>query len=115
MKLLIMVIPIVMCLKLEHCKLHKDMCYQTKCDVINDVKLFPTVYPISQDIRTLSDQTSRYKSKCIRIYHGFMLYIFKKLFSLYSAAFDLGHHYLSKYLHCIHIFEHGLGLDIDTL
>ena len=31
------------CLKLEHCKLHKAARHPVKCDVINDVKLFPTV------------------------------------------------------------------------
>ena len=31
-------------LKLERCKLHKYARNPTKCDVINDVKLFPTVY-----------------------------------------------------------------------
>ena len=31
-------------LKLEGCKPHKIACHPTKCDVINDVKLFPTVY-----------------------------------------------------------------------
>ena len=29
-------------LKLERCKLHKASRHPTKCDVINDVKLFPT-------------------------------------------------------------------------
>ena len=31
-------------LKLECCKLHKAAHHRTKCDVINDIKLFPTVY-----------------------------------------------------------------------
>ena len=31
-------------LKLEHCKPHKAAGHPTKCDVINDVKLFLTVY-----------------------------------------------------------------------
>ena len=31
-------------LKLERCKPLKDVRHPTKCDVINDVKLFPTVY-----------------------------------------------------------------------
>ena len=30
-------------LKLEHCKLHEAEYHPTKCDVINDIKLFPTV------------------------------------------------------------------------
>ena len=30
-------------LKLERCKPHNAACYLMKCDVINDVKLFPTV------------------------------------------------------------------------
>ena len=31
-------------LKLEHCKPHNSAHHLTICDVINDVKLFPTVY-----------------------------------------------------------------------
>ena len=31
-------------LKLECCMLHDVTCHTTKCCVINDVKLFPTVY-----------------------------------------------------------------------
>ena len=31
-------------LKLELCKSHKAARHPMKCDVINDVKLFPTVY-----------------------------------------------------------------------
>ena len=38
-------------LKLQRCKPHKAVSHPTKCDVINDVKVFPTVYhSISQDI-----------------------------------------------------------------
>ena len=44
---------------------------QMKRDVINDVKLFPTVYRrihvYCRKFSTLSNQTSRYKCKCIRI------------------------------------------------
>ena len=29
---------------MEHCKPHKGAHHPTKCDVINDAKLFPTVY-----------------------------------------------------------------------
>ena len=52
-------------LKLEHCKLHKATCHPTKCGVINDVKLFRRIY--CRKYLMLSKQTSRYKSKCIRI------------------------------------------------
>ena len=31
-------------LKLEHCKPHNAAGHQTKCDIIIDIKLFPTVY-----------------------------------------------------------------------
>ena len=43
--------------------------HPTKCDVINDVKLFPTVYRriYCRKFLTLSNQKSRYKSKCIRM------------------------------------------------
>ena len=56
-------------LKLELCKLHKVACHPTRCDVINDVKLFQTVYRIiyCHKFLTLSNQMSRYKSMCIRI------------------------------------------------
>ena len=37
-----------------------------KCDLINDVKLFPTVH---RNFLTLSNKTSRYKIKCIRMSH----------------------------------------------
>ena len=42
---------------------------QMKRDVINDVKLFPTVYRriYCRKFSTLSNQTSRYKCKCIRM------------------------------------------------
>ena len=61
------------CLKFEHCKPHKTAHQSTKCDIINNVKLSPTVYHrlySAIDCRkfvTLSNQMSRYKSKCIRI------------------------------------------------
>ena len=56
-------------LKLERCKPHNAARHPTKCDVINDFKLFPTVYHriYCHKLFTLSNQTSRYKSKCIRI------------------------------------------------
>ena len=59
-------------LKLESFKLHKATQRRTsfnKNDVICDVKLFPTVYRriYCRKFLTLSNQTSRYKSKCIRM------------------------------------------------
>ena len=50
-------------------KTHKGVRHKMKCGVINDVKLFPTVYRTiyCHKFLTLSNQTSRYKSKCIRI------------------------------------------------
>ena len=56
-------------LKLERCKPYKNESHPTICDVINDVKLFPTVYRriYCRKFLTLSNQMSRYKSKCIRI------------------------------------------------
>ena len=76
-KILITVIPILMhfkslqlCLKLERCKPHKAACHPTKCDVINEVKQFPTVYRriYCRKLLTLSNQMSHYISKCIRIH-----------------------------------------------
>ena len=57
------------CLKLEHCKLHKAAYHPTKCDVINGINLFLTVYRriYCRTLLMLSNQMSRYKSKCIRI------------------------------------------------
>ena len=56
-------------LELKHCKPHKAARHPTICDVIDDVKLFPTVYRriYCRKFLTLSNQTSRYKSKCIRM------------------------------------------------
>ena len=47
-------------LKLELCKPHKAACHTTKRDVINDVKLFPTVYRriYCRKFLTLSNQTN---------------------------------------------------------
>ena len=55
-------------LKLEPCKLHKAARHPTKCDVINDVKIFPTVYRriYCRNFFMLFNQMSCYKSKCIR-------------------------------------------------
>ena len=56
-------------LKLGRCKPLKAARHPKKCDVMNDVKLFPTVYRriYCRKFLTLSNQTSRYKLKCIRI------------------------------------------------
>ena len=56
-------------LKLECCRPHKDTGHQRKCDIINDVKLFTTGHGRinCSKFLTLSNQISRYKSKCIRI------------------------------------------------
>ena len=59
-------------------KPHKVVHYKMKCDVINDIKLFPTVYRriYCHKILMLSNQTLSYKSKCIRIrYTLFAIYI----------------------------------------
>ena len=56
--------------RLKSCiKPHKGVRHPTKNDAINDVKLFPTVYRriYCRKFLTLSNQTSRYKSMCIRI------------------------------------------------
>ena len=49
--------------------------HRTKYDVINDFKLFPTVYYriYCRKFLMLSDQTSRYNIKCIRI----SVYVFR--------------------------------------
>ena len=62
-------------LKLERCKLYKASRHSTKCDVINGLKLFSTVYDriYCRKFLMLSNQTSRFKSKCIRIKNLIML------------------------------------------
>ena len=72
-EILNMAIPILILfcsLKLERCKPRKAAHSPTKRDVINDIKLFPTVYrrKYCRKFLMLSNQTLRYKSKCIRIY-----------------------------------------------
>ena len=56
-------------LNFECYKPHKAACHQTKCDVINDMKPFLTVYRriYCHKFLTLSNKTSRYKSNCIKI------------------------------------------------
>ena len=58
------------CFKLERCNRYKAARHLTICDVINDVKLFPTVYHRinCRKFLTFSNQASRYKIKCIRMY-----------------------------------------------
>ena len=57
------------CLELERCKPYKAAHHPRKFDVINDVKLFATVYCSLYCCKclTLSNQTSCYKAKCIGI------------------------------------------------
>ena len=57
------------CLKLECYKLQSAACHPWKCDIMNDIKLFPTVYSriFCGKFLTFYNQISRYKSKCIRI------------------------------------------------
>ena len=56
-------------LKLKRCKQHQDAHHPTICDIINDVKQFPTVYSriYCDRFLALSNQTSCYKRKCIRM------------------------------------------------
>ena len=75
MKILNMVIPILM----HFCTFDSNPIVESrikphviqKCDVINDVKLFPAVYRriYYRKFLTLSNQTSRYISKCNRMYN----------------------------------------------
>ena len=60
--------------------MYKAARQQTQCDVINDVKLFPTIYRriYCRKFLSLSNQTSRYKSNGIRI-----CIFFLSLFFLY--------------------------------
>ena len=58
-------------LNLECCKPHNAACHPTKCDVINDIKMFPAVYRriYCRKFLTLSNHKSHYKSKCIRMFY----------------------------------------------
>ena len=56
-------------LKFERCMPRIAARHRTKRNVINDVKIFPTVYRAGYTVTnflTLSTQISRYKIKCIR-------------------------------------------------
>ena len=57
------------CLKFECWKPHKAARDPTRCDVINDVKLFQTVYRriYCRKFLKLSNQTKRYKIKYIKM------------------------------------------------
>ena len=57
-------------LELEHCKPHKVAHHPTKCDKINNVRPFPSVYHriYCHKFLTLSNQTAQYKIKCIRMH-----------------------------------------------
>ena len=74
-----------LCLKFEHCKPHKAACHPTKCNMINDVKLFLTVDRsiYFRKYLTLSNQTSHYKIKCIRNESGSLF------FRVYKIALTL--------------------------
>ena len=64
-------------LKFKRCKPHKAAHHPTICDIINDVKLFSTVYYriYCRKFLTLSNQKSRYKSKCIRMLNYWYYYL----------------------------------------
>ena len=57
------------CFKFERCKQQNVVRHPTICDIIDDVKLFHTVYRriYCRKFMTLGIQVSRYKIKCIRI------------------------------------------------
>ena len=65
-------------LKSERCKPHNATRHPTTCDVINDIKLFLTVYyrNYCRKFWAFSNQTSRYKLMCIRIMHNSTLSYF---------------------------------------
>ena len=85
LKILNMVIPILMSFYslvsnwsiASRIKPYKSVRFQMKCDVIDDIKLFPTVYPriYCRKFLTISNQTLRYKNKgiIIMVFHALML------------------------------------------
>ena len=66
--------------------------HPTKCDVINDMKLFPTVFRriYCRKFLALPNQKSRYKNKCIRISK------FKKLLSFILQP-SISHRYTETF------------------
>ena len=54
-------------LKLEHCNLHKAACHPTKCDVINDIKLF-LIHSLK--FLTLSNQTLLSTHNCQTVWES---------------------------------------------
>ena len=83
---------------------HKASCHLTRCEVINEVKLLPTVYRriYCCIFLKLSNQTSRYNSKCIR-----MRYIYSCLAFLPCITFltlwMLGN--FSSFCHLLSFFQ----------
>ena len=92
-----------------HLKLLKAALHPTKCDVINDVKLYLTVYRriYCQDILSrflkLSNQTSCCKNNCIRIHDDCAVNYNKiqtPLDRKHSLYMKLTHKYWDQNVHC---------------
>ena len=77
-------------LNLKPCKPHKATHHHTKCDVINVVKQFLTVYSkiYCHKFLTLSNQTWRCKIQCIRI-HFHQLFACRVIFFMIFVAYRL--------------------------
>ena len=79
------------------CKPYKASRHPMKCGVINDIKLFATVYCriYCRKFLTLSNQTSNYKSKCIRMSNNIaylkILFLFLKLNILCGYFQEMSH------------------------
>ena len=82
-------------LKLKRWKPHKAACHSTKCDVNDDVKLFPTV--LSQIFDVIQSDVSL-QSKCIRM---MLKYIWDSLVEIYALIL----HAYSHYLCCSWLFD----------
>ena len=89
-------------LNLDHYKPHEAAHHSTKCDIINDVKVFPAVYHrlYCRKFLLLSNQTSRYKIKCIRMFvyldrwatspvHQYFFHMHKQLYSTLALPHEL--------------------------
>ena len=77
-------------LELEHCKPHKAEHHPTKCDVINDVKQFPT--GIAQDILSqIFDiiQSDVALQKQVHQNEPYMHYFYDKLFTASKYFIEL--------------------------
>ena len=79
--------------------MHNPSRHPTKCDVFNDIKLFPTVYSriYCRKFLKLSNQTSCYKSKCIRKHFDYKIFFVHMKENCFLGYLKIIHEELSDY------------------